>query len=38
MEELLRLNSTELELADAERQLKATLFRVNPQPTQSMHY
>ena len=29
MEELLRLNSTELELADAERQLKATLFRVN---------
>ena len=28
-EELLRLNAVELELADAERQLKATLFRVN---------
>ena len=29
MEEVLRLNAVELELADAERQLKATLFRVN---------
>ena len=29
MEERLRLNAVELELADAERQLNATLFRVN---------